>query len=172
MESRNDQGAASANYEIEEDVSLKRMLGGKAGIARIFAKENIEKAQQVIEKARDDFFNTSLQALQQLRERVYASLGPGEVMGMEQLQEVRRFANSLGQQAQALKYPFVSEICKHMEGVCEAAGGISLNYTQLIRDMLDLLKLALQNKLTDNTSAIGQQVMQSLMAVAAKVKES
>ena len=165
-----EQVPAQGAYELEEDHTLKTMLGGDAGIKKIFSSTNIAKAQKVIDDTREEFFTASLASLSQLRETIYAQLPAGGAMGQPQLDQVHRHVFSLRIQADTLSFPFISSICTYVESVCTAPKNTNLNYTQLIRDMLDVLRLALQHKLLDANSPIAQAVMQSLSAVVERIK--
>lgn len=159
-------------YEIEEDHTLRNMVGGSAGIAKVFSTENVQRAQKVIDDARSDFFSGSALTLGMLREAIFAGHTSSTTVGEAHLKQVQDFVSSLGRKAEALNFPLISSICNHMQDVCRSAHGNSgINYAQLIRDMLDLLKLSLQQKITDASSQAAQDVMASLQAVSARIHQ-
>lgn len=169
MSQQEKQESVPANYEITEDYTLKNMMGGDAGIAKVFSQENISRAQKVINDAKEEFFATTQAALMRLRETIYAELPSAGGMGSSHLSRVHQHVISLRNQSETLKFPFISLICKYIEQVCLAPQKASINYTHLTRDMLDVLRLALQHKILDSTHPMAGQIEQSMEAVAARI---
>ncbi len=157
------------NYEIEEDYTLKQALGGIAGVAKIFSSENIERAQKVIDDARDDFFSSNLISLHGVKEELLGDDKAGLQVGEKELSRVYDHVLALRSQASALKFPFISKVCAHVEDVCTSPRQAKVNYRYLIRDMLEILRLALQNRIVDDQHPIAQEVIKSLTEVSARL---
>lgn len=158
-----------ATCEIEEDYSLRDLMGGSAGIAKIFSAENVARAQKVIDDARDSFFVSNREGLLHIREALHGVFAASTNLTDEQFATVLRFVRSLKAQSNALQFPFIFAISGHIEEVCLAPHRGHLNYTHLIRDMLEVLRFALEHKITSDASVIGQDVMASLRTVSAKI---
>lgn len=157
------------SYEYEEDFTLKQVVGGVAGISRIFSPENIQRAQKMIDDARDDFFNSNLLSLHTVKEELLGDGKAGLEVGEKELAKVREHVISLRIQANALKFPFISKVCTHIEEVCILPRHAKVNYRHLIRDMLEILRLALQNRIVDDQHPIAQEVIKSLNQVSARL---
>lgn len=153
-------------FEMEEDFTLHRMAGGSAGIAAMFSEQNIARAQQVMDDARNEYFSSSLLALHHVREQVNAA--PAD-QGTTDLHEVQRFVKGLSTQADMLAFPFISRVCMHVELACTVAVSANINQRLLVRDMLDIIRIALHNKILDEQSQVAQDVIASLEAVSARL---
>lgn len=157
------------NFEIEEDYTLKQLVGGVAGITRIFSNENIERAQKMIDEARDDFFNSNLLSLLTVKEDLLGAMG--HEVGEKELGKVRDHVFSLKSQANALKFPFINKVCQHIEEVCILPRQAKVNYRYLIHDMLEILRLALLNRIVDDQHPVAQEVIKSLAEVSARLRK-
>jgi hypothetical protein len=143
-------------YEPHSDI--RQLIGHEAVLKEIFTEEKIQACAKLISTARDSFFEVTLTELNML-ERLAMAPVVEESEGANFIVGIIAHANNIRGQADMLGFILVTRICAQMAVTCLALHQGQDAKRFLIGKMVEILRLAYKQKITDDGGAIGKEIM-------------
>lgn len=142
----------------EPHSEIRQLIGNEVVLREIFTEEKIQACAKLISTARDSFFDVTLTELNML-ERLAMAPVVEESEGANFISGIIAHANNIRGQADMLGFTLVTRICTQMAVTCLALHQGQEAKRFLISKMVEILRLAFKQKITDDGGAIGKEIM-------------
>ena len=145
----------------EPDRIIRNLIGVNTRLEEIFTQERIAASQKVLDDARGSFFSHArgdLVRLEELATKNTAAPDKCEPV----FEEMISAAANLRGHAEIFGYGLVAAICGHIADLATPNGHSAAARIQLTGDLIRMLGIAIREKVTDDTGAVGRELKVSL----------
>ncbi|MGB4102418.1 MAG: hypothetical protein WBK91_11000 [Alphaproteobacteria bacterium] len=159
------QGGSTLAYEPFSEI--RNLIGEDVVLKDVFTEDRIQACARLIDQAKNTFFeitNTELNMLAQLAAApvIQEDESKSFIAGI-----VARADNIKGQ-AEILGFTLIARICMQISAVCHASRQRYDVKLLLITRMVDTLRLAYKQKITDEGGVIGKEILAQLDRILGK----
>lgn len=151
----------------EPHSEIRQLIGNDVILKEIFTEEKIQACAKLISTARDSFFEITLTELNML-ERLAMAPVVEESEGANFIAGIIAHANNIRGQAEMLGFVLVARICAQMAVTCLALHQAQDTKRFLIAKMVEVLRLAYKQKISDDGGAIGKEILAQIDRVLAE----
>lgn len=147
---------------VEADPTLRNLIGKDTKLEEIFTRERIAAGQKTLDDARSAFFDRAHGDLARLEELAGKNATTPDQCEMA-FEDLAVSAGNLRGHAELFGFRLVAAICSHINSCCTpSATHTSATRIQLTGDLIRMLGIAIREKITDETGAVGRELRASL----------
>jgi hypothetical protein len=146
-------------YAVDIVEPITAMLSDPTLLENIFAQDKVSACQQIINEARADFFITSRAHMEALRDAVAT---PEGVIRDASLKPIALEAWAIQQQANALGFSFLAQLCAHVCDLCESNARLTPRHAMLLYKLVNALIVAFDKNVIDDGGEIARDVIADL----------
>ena len=149
---------------LEPFSNLRKIVGSDADLSAIFSPERIAACQQLVDKAREGFFDTVAHELANLEALID---GRTEVVPTEAsfFEKVTFYVTNIKGYAELFQYKLIIAICAHILRHCRHGTRPAQMRSMLIIDLSHILSLSINRKITEQDGEIQKKLTEILQGI-------
>lgn len=140
---------------IEPDQTLKKIIGENVDLKTVFTPEKIKACQKLIDDARNEFFDNELPKIGQIRDFLKET-------DESSFHKIEYIINDMRSQAKIFGFPFIVLACNHVISFCDDYTKKPETRKLIISKFVDLLYIALRNKVRDEGGGLEKEMAKLL----------
>jgi len=148
----------------EGNCSLKMVVGKDFKLHALVTEQQVRACERLLKKSVDNFFVDAEADLSKL-EKITRTASPDGLSPLE-MQELQACTYNIKTMAKVLGFSLISEICVHIANSLDHPKLVPLKKRELLKTLVEGLRLACNRKIRDDGGAIGQEILDSLRAHA------
>lgn len=146
-------------YEAYSEI--RQMIGNDVALRDIFTEERIKSCSGLIDRARRGFFEVTRTELNMLDQFAAAPV-VAESEGRNFVAAIAAHAGNIKGQAEMLGFSLIARICTQIIYACTTGQQRQDLRRQLIVKMVETLRLAYREEITDDGGPVGQELLVQL----------
>lgn len=140
---------------------IRKLIGDDVVLSEIFTEDRIQACAKLISIARNTFFDITATELNML-ERLAMAPVVAEDESRNFIAGIVVHAGNIKGQAEILGFTLIARICGQIAQACHVTHQRQDVKRMLITKMVETLRLAYKQKITDEGGAIGQEILAQL----------